>query len=158
MGGYDLISGHSPFTQSIQKELLPTNFQFRMFGGIRLVHHDLQSPNVVILDIKHLDVLGVLNNIKGSLSVSSFSQLAKEFELQFLANIHLRPLAAMLLKLRQREYELLSHFIFGFTHEIRGVQDAHPSLATSNHPRNALKDELMYCCKGHDLQSTQGAP
>ena len=45
------------------------------------------------------------------LLVGSFALLAKEFELYFLKNICLRPLAIMLLGLKQRKEETFSNFI-----------------------------------------------
>ncbi|RWW65952.1 hypothetical protein BHE74_00026709 [Ensete ventricosum] len=64
----------------------------------------------------------------------------------------------MLLRLRYREDETLSHFLTQFTNEIQRIQDAHPLLVACHCPRDVLDGQLICGYKGHDLRSVRGAP
>ncbi|RWV91337.1 hypothetical protein BHE74_00031221 [Ensete ventricosum] len=59
-------------------------------------------------------------------SVSSFDQLVKESEHNFLASIRPKLFMAIVLGLSQKDNKSFSHFVAHFTTEIRAILDAHP--------------------------------
>ncbi|RRT81683.1 hypothetical protein B296_00005095 [Ensete ventricosum] len=61
-------------------------------------------------------------------SISSFDQLVKEFESNFLASTKPKPPTMTLLELTQKDEESPSHFSSYFFIEIRIVPDAHPFM------------------------------
>ncbi|RWW90556.1 hypothetical protein BHE74_00000363 [Ensete ventricosum] len=61
-------------------------------------------------------------------SIHSFDQLAREFEVNFLASVRPKPTTTSLLRMRQREDEHLGRYLAHFTEEIRVIPDMHPLL------------------------------
>ncbi|RWW59661.1 hypothetical protein BHE74_00033386 [Ensete ventricosum] len=62
-------------------------------------------------------------------SILCFEQLAKEFEMNFLASAHPKPTTTSLLKLSQKDDVPLAQFVARFMTKTQGMPNAHPSLA-----------------------------
>ncbi|RWW65391.1 hypothetical protein BHE74_00027306 [Ensete ventricosum] len=104
-GTWDDLARGSPLTQEIQDKPIPASFKLSMLeaydGGIDLA--------------KHVATF----RAQMAFSISSFDQLVREFESNFLANTKLKPTVAALLALSQKDEEPLSHFISYFATKIR---------------------------------------
>ncbi|RWW11299.1 hypothetical protein GW17_00025099 [Ensete ventricosum] len=137
--------GESQFVPEIQDRPIPANFQLPTLeyydGSTNPSKHIATfQAHMALYDISDsLMCRAFLTTLKGpgwmwytrlrSSSISSFDFLAKEFELNFLASSHSRPMAASLLGLTQGSDEPLTQFVGRFAIEIRGMPDVHPSLA-----------------------------
>ncbi|RRT66777.1 hypothetical protein B296_00039912 [Ensete ventricosum] len=72
-------------------------------------------------------------------SIHSFDQLAREFEVNFLASSPPKPITASLLGMRQREDKPLDPYLARFTREIGAILDVHPSLVIQIREKGLLK-------------------
>ncbi|RWV89213.1 hypothetical protein GW17_00048643 [Ensete ventricosum] len=80
-------------------------------------------------------------------SIHSFDQLAREFEVNFLASVRPKPTTTSLLRMRQREDEHLGRYLAHFTEEIRVIPDMHPLLIVDLIHRGHLDQHIMKSCK-----------